>query len=115
MKRIFLVIVIAISISPITAPAQDEARAAWQITNFDVTASVQERTLSAVAVLSATNVGRGAGTSFTFRISNKAVIKTASIGSASANFRTVPETYGGLQRITVTLASPVASGGQIAL
>src|SRR6185295_10025155 len=27
----------------------------------------------------------------------------------------VPETYGGLQRITVTLASPVASGGQVAL
>lgn len=115
MKSTFLIILIAITLSPISALAQDEARAAWQITNFDVTASMQERTLSAVAILSATNVGRGTGSSFTFRINNKAVIKTASVAGASANFRTVPETYGGLQRITVTLASPVASGGQIAL
>jgi tetratricopeptide (TPR) repeat protein len=115
MKRIFLIILVAITLSPITALAQDEARAAWQVTNFDVTVNVQDRTLSAVAILSATNVGRGAGSSFTFRISNKAVIKTTSVGGASANFRTVPETYGGLQRITVTLTSPVASGGQIAL
>lgn len=97
------------------APAQDEARAAWQITNFDITANVQqsERTLGVVAILSAANVGRGAGTSFTFRIANKASVKTVTIGGATATFRTVPESYGNLQRITVTLPSSVAPGGSL--
>ncbi|HEV7475027.1 MAG TPA: tetratricopeptide repeat protein [Pyrinomonadaceae bacterium] len=117
MKRIFLILLIAITLSPAMTPAQEEARAAWQITNFDVTANIQqtERTLSAVAILSATNVGRGAGSSFTFRLNNKAVIKTVTAAGANANFRSVPETYGSLQRVTVTLANAVASGGQIVL
>src|SRR5688572_21571985 len=82
-----------------TATAQEEARAAWQITNFDITANIQqaERNLSVVAVLSATNVGRGVGSSFTFRINPKASIKAVTIGGANANFRTVPETQGNVQ------------------
>lgn len=99
------------------APAQEEARAAWQITSFDITASIQqvERTLSAVAILSATNVGRGTGSSFTFRIANKASIKGVTVGGATANFRTVPETYGNLQRITVTLPNSIAASGSLVL
>jgi hypothetical protein len=99
------------------APAQEEARAAWQITSFDITANLQqaERTLSAVAILSATNVGRGTGSSFTFRIANKASIKGVTVGAATANFRTVPETYGNLQRITVTLPNSIAAGGPLVL
>lgn len=99
------------------APAQEEARAAWQITNFDITANVQqaERTLSAVATLSATNVGRGVGSSFTFRINTKASIKAVTVGGASANFRTVPESYGNLQRVTVTLPSSIASNAPLVL
>ena len=86
-------------------PAQEEARAAWQVTRFDINANIQqaERTLDATALLNATNVGRGTGTSFTFRIANKASIKNVTVGAATANFRTVPESYGNLQRITVTL------------
>ena len=100
-----------------TASAQEEARAAWQITNFDITANVQqtERTLSAVAILSATNVGRGAGLSFTFRIANKASIKGVTVAGATASFRTIPETYANLQRVTVTLPNSVASGGSLVL
>jgi len=99
------------------APAQEEARAAWQITNFDITANVQqaERTLNAVAILSATNVGRGTGSSFTFRIANKASIKGVTVSGATANFRIVSETYGNLQRVTVTLPNSVASGGPLVL
>jgi hypothetical protein len=99
------------------APAQEEARAAWQITNFDITANIQqaERTLGAVAILSATNVGRGTGASFTFRIANKATIKSVTVGSTTANFRAVPESYGNLQRITVTLPGSVASGGALVI
>ena len=96
---------------------QEEARAAWQITNFDISANVQqaERTLSAVAILNATNVGRGTGSSFTFRIANKAIIKSVTIGGATANFRTVPESYGNLQRVTVTLPNSIASGGTLVI
>ena len=98
-------------------PAQEEPRAAWQITNFDITANVQqgERALSAVAILSATNVGRGGGSSCTFRINTKAIIKAVTAAGANANFRTVPESYGNLQRVTVTLPSPVAPNSSLVL
>lgn len=118
MKRILatILITLALCLSSVTALAQEEARAAWQITNFDITASVQqlERTLSCVAILSAQNVGRGAGSSFTFRINNKASIKSVTVGAATANFRSVPESTGNnLQRITVTLGNTVAPGGTL--
>jgi hypothetical protein len=98
-------------------PAQEEARAAWQVTKFDITANIQqaERTLDATALLNATNVGRGTGTSFTFRIANKASIKSATVGSATANFRSVPEAYGNLQRVTVSLPGSFASGASLAI
>lgn len=90
--------------------AQEEARAAWQITHFDITASVQEseRSLGAIAILTVRNVGGGAGTSFTFRINAKASIKSVTVGGATANFRNVPETRGDLQRVTTSLPAPVA-------
>ena len=116
MKRILITIFTTLALCSFSiAPAQEEARAAWQITNFDITANIQqaERTLSVSAILSATNVGRGTGSSFTFRIANKAVIKGVTLGGATATFRAVPETYGNLQRVTVTLATSVASGGTL--
>lgn len=99
------------------AAAQDEARAAWQVTNFDITANVQqaERTLNGTAILNATNVGRGTGSFFTFRIGNKASIKAVTVGGANANFRMLPETYGNVQRVTVTLPNAVAAGGPVVL
>ena len=110
-----------------TAPAQEEARAAWQVTNFDITANIQqsERNLNAVAILSASNVGRGPGSSFTFRITAKASVKSVTVGGATANFRSVPESFGNsqidasvkrdLQRVTVTLPAPVAGGGSLVM
>ena len=97
--------------------AQDEARAAWQITNFDLTANVQQnaRALSAVAALSANNVGRGVGTSFTFRINAKASIKSVTVGGATATFRAVAESYGNLQRVTTTLPASVPGGGSLVI
>jgi hypothetical protein len=119
MKRNFAasLTLIAFILFSTSAPAQEEARAAWQITNFDITANVQqpERILGVVAILTATNVGRGTGASFTFRLANKASVKSVTIGGAAATFRTVPETYGNLQRFTVTLSSSVASGGTLVL
>lgn len=119
MNRIVAVSLIAVTLLLFssTAPAQEEARAAWQITNFDINANVQQpaRTLGVTAILSATNVGRGLGMSFTFRINSKAIIKAVTVGGANANFRTVPESYGNLQRITVTLPSSVASNGSLVI
>ncbi len=66
-----------------------------------------------VAVLNATNVGRGTGSTFTFRINNKAVIKSVTVGGATATFRSVPETYGNLHRMSVTLVNTVAAGGSV--
>lgn len=117
MKRNFAasLTLIAFILFSTSASAQEEARAAWQITNFDLTANVQqpERSLSVVAILTATNVGRGTGASFTFRLANKASVKTVTVGGAAATFRAVPETYGNLQRFTATLPSSVASGGSL--
>jgi tetratricopeptide (TPR) repeat protein len=112
-----ILITIALSLIASTAAAQDEARAAWQVTNFDVTANIQqpERTLNGTAILSATNVGRGTGSSFTFRIANKASIKAVMVGGANATFRSIPETYGNIQRVTVTLPNAVAAGGPVVL
>src|SRR6266550_8308766 len=112
----FLTTIVLVVFSSPVSPAQEEARAAWQITRFDITANVQpQRLLAATALLNATNVGRGTGSSFTFRINGKAAIKSVTVGGASANFRVLPETYGNLQRVTVTLPAPVAANGSLAL
>ncbi|MEP6570159.1 MAG: hypothetical protein ABJC10_10315 [Acidobacteriota bacterium] len=113
---IFTVITLGLFLS-VSVPAQEEARAAWQIANFDITANIQQadRTLAAVAVLTAANVGRGAGTSFTFRIAAKASVKSVTTGGASATFRSVPESYGNLQRVTVTLPTSVAAANSVVI
>ncbi|MBA3357106.1 MAG: hypothetical protein H0U18_14435 [Pyrinomonadaceae bacterium] len=115
MKKLVLVIVLNAFAFSSTVAAQEEARAVWQVTHFDITATPQpaERSLSAVAVLAAKNVGKGAGTSFTFRISTKASVKSVAVGGATANFRTVAEARGNLQRVTVTLPNSVAAEGSI--
>jgi len=111
MKRILAasLTTLAIFVFSTTASAQEEARAAWQITDFNIAANVQqpERVLNVQATLNASNVGRGIGSSFTFRINGKASIKAVTVGGATATFRTVAESYGNLQRVTVTLPSTI--------
>ncbi|HCX29004.1 MAG TPA: hypothetical protein DHU55_04410, partial [Blastocatellia bacterium] len=111
MKRILAasLTTLAIFVFSTTASAQEEARAAWQITDFNIAANVQqpERVLNVQATLNASNVGRGIGSSFTFRINGKASIKAVTVGGATATFRTVAESYGNLQRVTVTPPSTI--------
>src|SRR2546425_11640299 len=80
--------------------AQDEPRAAWQATNFDITVNNlgAERALNARAVVTLRNVGRGAGSTLSLRINSKAEIKSISVGAATAAYRSLPETRGGAQR-----------------
>lgn len=100
--------------------AQDEPRAAWQATNFDITVNslggdgaatagvVSARALSARAVISLRNIGRGAGTTLSLRINSKAEIRSISIGGAAAAYKSLPEPRGGAQRLTITLPGTVA-------
>ncbi|HEX8160576.1 MAG TPA: hypothetical protein VF538_01655 [Pyrinomonadaceae bacterium] len=120
MKKIFALALLLAALPLATtraARAQDEARAAWQVTQFDITATLpapgSERTLAARAVLTARNVGQGAGNSFTARVNAAAEIKSASANDAAARFVKRTETRTQLQQITVTLAAPVAPGGVV--
>ncbi|HMJ24807.1 MAG TPA: hypothetical protein VK475_03230, partial [Pyrinomonadaceae bacterium] len=90
--------------------AQDEPRAVWQATNFDITVNNlgAERALNARASVTARNVGRGAGATLSLRINAKAEIKSITIGGAAASYRSLPEPRGGAQRVTVTLTNPAA-------
>jgi len=89
--------------------AQDEARAAWQATKFDVTVSNpgNDRALTARAVVMLRNVGRGAGATLSLRINPKAEIKSVTIGSANAAYQSRPESRGNAQRLTITLPSSI--------
>jgi hypothetical protein len=114
--RTFLILSIFSLIFLVTvAHAQDEPTAAWQITKFDITASVPsaaERALTARALLTVRNIGRGAGTSLTLRISPKAEIKAATINDATATFR-AGDVRNDLQLVRVTVPVPVAPGASI--
>lgn len=94
--------------------AQDEPRAAWQVTKFDITINNPvERSLNARAVVSLLNVGRGAGSTLSLRINSKAEVKSVTIGTATAAFRSTPESRGGAQRFTITLPASIAPNGTV--
>jgi tetratricopeptide (TPR) repeat protein len=113
MKKLVATVILNLFAFSMCSHAQDAAPAIWQVTHFDITATPQqaERALSAVAILSARNVGRGTGSSFTFRINTRAVVNAVTVGGATVNYRTVAETRGNLQRVTATLPGPVAPDG----
>jgi len=112
MNRKYILILVCLTgvlVSAVAAGAQDEARAAWQATNFDITVNNlgSERALNARAVVTVRNVGRGAGSTLSLRINARAEIKSLSIGSATAAYRSLPEPRGGAQRVSITLPGPV--------
>jgi len=109
-RILLLAVSVCCFLSPPSVRAQDEARAAWQATNFDITVNNlgTERALNARAVVSLRNVGRGAGSTLSLRINAKAEIKSLSIGTATAAYRSTPEPRGGAQRLTITLPSTIA-------
>jgi len=100
---------------PAFVKAQDEPRAAWQATNFDITVNNlgAERALNARAVVTLRNVGLGAGMTLSLRINSKAEIKSVSIGSATASYKVSPETRGGAQRVTITLPGAVTPNSNV--
>lgn len=121
MKRLspqkFLLTLSALFIFAAPAAAQEEARAAWQVTQFEITANLPapgaERSLVARAAITARNVGTGAGRTFTARINSAAEIKSASVGDAAATFTKRPEARTQLQQVTVMLPAAVAPGATL--
>lgn len=99
----------------LTIQAQQEGRALWQVTSFDINANVRqaERDLSALAILKARNAGNGPGSSFTFRLNPKATVRSVEVNGASANFRSMSEVGGNLLQIRTTLAGAVPPGSAI--
>jgi tetratricopeptide (TPR) repeat protein len=114
--KVLISLVLALFVS-FDSRAQDEARAAWQVTNFDITVANlnTERALSARATLNVRNVGRGGGTTLTLRINAKAEIKSVTVGSATAGYRMLPEPRGGGQRILINLPSTTAANDSISV
>lgn len=106
MRTVFLIIGLFLAGSAAhLARAQDEARAAWAVRRFDITATVSptDRALSAQAVLTLQNVGRGAGSTATLHINPKAEIRSIRVDGATATFRAQPEQRDLLQRLSITL------------
>jgi tetratricopeptide (TPR) repeat protein len=119
MKRI-LVLVLLLLLLPNAfklALAQDDARAAWQIANYDINASIvqADRSLAAVTNVVIKNVGRGPGTGLTLRLNSKAKIKSLTVNGASITPHTLPDARPNLQRVNITLAAPVPPNGTVTL
>ena len=95
--------------------AQAPATVVWQVSSFDISATVQqnERTLNVVAQIEATNVGSGAGRTLTLRLNSKASVKAVTVGGAAATFRPGSETRGDLQRIEISLPASVGPNSKV--
>jgi hypothetical protein len=100
----------------VATSAQDEARAIWQVTNFDISVLKldDERALNARTIVTLRNVGRGSGSTLSLRLNPKIEIKGVTIDGASAAYRSALENRGSNQRITITLPNPVSANGNVA-
>jgi tetratricopeptide (TPR) repeat protein len=109
-RTLVFVVLTGLLLAPIIVRAQDEARAAWLITNFDITVSNlgSDRALNARAVISARNVGHASGSTLSLRLNTKAEIKSVSVGNSSASYQSRPEPRANAQRFTINLPSGVA-------
>jgi len=113
--RLFIALVSLQLLITLNGRAQDEARAAWQATKFDITVSNpgSDRALAARAVITLRNVGRGAGSTLSLRINAKAEIKSVTIGSANATYQSRPESRGNAQRLTITLPGSIPANESV--
>src|SRR6267378_1752256 len=119
-SKIILALTLLLSLAFLSLPvakAQDEARAAWQVASFDIAANVlqAERSLTAIATLSIKNVGRGPGSGLTLRLNSKAKIKSVTANGASASYHSLADVRPGLQRLNITLPSPLAPNATVSL
>ena len=98
------------------ARAQTDARAAWQVARYDITANVggpsaTERALAVRARIEATNVGGAAGRTLTARVNPAAVVGAVTVGGAPAKFTTEVDGQTKLLMVRVTLPEAVPPAG----
>ncbi|HEX8130329.1 MAG TPA: hypothetical protein VF527_14590 [Pyrinomonadaceae bacterium] len=118
LRPLKLALVFTLLLTSTGARAQEEARPAWQVVRFDVTATLPapaapDRSLAVRAALSARNVGTAAGRSLTVRLNSAAEIKSAAVGDASAQYFARAEARTGLQQVSLTLPAAVAPGSSV--
>src|SRR5215203_2904764 len=113
--RILLLLTLILCLAMQAAAQTTTTTVIWQVNSFDISANVQqnERSLSAVATLNATNVGSAPGRTLTVRLNAKASVKSVTVGGAAASFRPGTEPRGDLQRIEIALASSVAPNSSV--
>lgn len=118
----FITFAFLLSISALHVSAQDEnvrVSAAWQVKKFDITATLPaaaDRSLTAKAVLNLQNVGNGAGSRLTLRVSPSAEVSAVTVNNAAAAFTKGEEKLGTsrtLQRIIVNLPTVPPNGTTI--
>ncbi len=113
MKQLLILIalVTAIGFARSSVAQTEVGPPVWQVTNFDVTVTLppgNERAVSCVATINATNVGGSAGRTLTARLHSKASVKSVAVSGAAGTFRAGPEPRGDLQKVEVSLGSSVA-------
>lgn len=98
----------------LVASVEAQTTPIWQVTSFEINANVQqnERLLSAVTTINATNVG-GPGRTFTVRLNSTASVKSVTVAGSPANFRPAQETRGELQRLEISLPSTVGPNATV--
>ena len=110
MKR-FITFVVLLGIFTLYINAQTDTRAssAWRVLKYDISANVptNDRYLTARASMSLQNVGNGAGTRLTLRISEKAEVTAVQLNGATISTTKGEEPIGGknIQRIIINLPS----------
>ncbi len=113
--KIFLALLLLILLHAVAIAQIETAGPEWVVTRFDITANVAsgERALTARAVLTAKNVGRASGSTFSVRLNPKAEVKSASVNDSPAIVRTRTDTRGDLLLATISLPAPVAQDSSI--
>jgi tetratricopeptide (TPR) repeat protein len=93
----------------------EAAGPAWQVTQYDITVTpdVAGRSFAARAVITARNVGAGAGRTLTLRLNPSAKVESAGVGDAAARFTTGTDSLTKLQTARLQLPSDVAPGGTV--
>ena len=96
-------------------PAEAQGGPAWQVTLYDITVTpdAAARSFAARAILTARNVGTGAGRTLTVRLSPAAKVESASVGGANASFTPGVDSLTKLQTARLQLPAEVPPGGTV--
>ncbi|MDQ3745291.1 MAG: tetratricopeptide repeat protein [Acidobacteriota bacterium] len=121
MKKL-LALLLLISTSALSFPAasarQTEGTPAWQVLQYDISVSAGDpagasRAITARAVISARNVGTGAGRTLTLRLNENAKIESASVGNQPATFRSGKDASLKVQTAQLQLPANIPPGSNV--